>query len=254
LAGLAAELGLDVAAYNECMGDGRYDAAIQENLEEGAGLGVTGTPAFFIGGFLFSGALPFEAFETNVALAEAGELVAMFTPLSIGSPDAPVTIVEYTDFACPFCQRYFVETYPQIKENYVDTGLVRYVFKDLPLTSIHPRAGMAAFAARCAGDQDALESMRELLFVQQDEWKTAQDGEELLAFFNGYVADLGLDTAVFTECLYTNQHQTAIVADLEEAMSFGIQGTPAFFINDTFISGAQPYEAFESLIEEMLGN
>lgn len=254
LAGLAAELELDVAAYNECMGDGRYDEAIQANLEEGVSLGVTGTPAFFIGGFLFSGALPFEAFESNIALAETGELAAMFTPFGIGNPDAAVTIVEYTDFACPFCQRYAVETYPQIKENYVDTGLVRYIFKDLPLTSIHPRAAMAAFAARCAADQGALEDMRQILFTRQDEWKTAQDAEELLGFYNGYMEELGLDTAVFTECLYTNKHQTAIVADLEEAMSFGIQGTPAFFINDTFISGAQPYEEFERLIEEMLGN
>ncbi len=254
LAGIATELGLDVDAFNSCMGDGRYDTVIQENSEEGAGLGVNGTPAFFIDGFLFSGALPFEAFADNVALAEAGELTAIFTPNSIGSPNAPVVIVEYTDFECPFCSRYFSETYPQIKENYIDTGLVRYVFKDLPLTSLHPRAGAAAFAARCAGDQEAFTGMHDMLFTQQTEWNTAQDLDSLLAFFNGYAEELGMDVDVFTECLLTGKHQSAIMADLEEAMGLGIQGTPAFFINDTFLSGAQPYAEFERIIEEALGN
>lgn len=254
LAGLAAELGLDVAAYNECVGDGRYDAAIQDNLEEGAELGVSGTPAFFINGFLFSGAQPYQTFSDNVALAEAGELAALFTPHSIGDTDAPVTMVEYTDFECPFCSRYFTETYPKIKEIYVDTGLVRYVFKDLPLTNIHPRAGAAAFAARCAGDQGDFIGMHDMLFAQQAEWITAQDIDALLAYFSGYAEELEMDTAVFTECLLTGKHQTAIVADLQEARSFGITGTPAFFINDTFVSGAQPYAEFERIIEEMLSN
>jgi protein-disulfide isomerase len=254
LAGFAADLGLDVDAYNQCVSNGRYTAAIQANLDEGARLGVSGTPAFFINGFLFSGALPFETFAANVALAETGELAAMFTPHSIGSPDAPVTIVEYTDFECPYCYRYFIETYPQIKENYIDTGLVRYVFKDLPLTSIHPRAGAAAFAARCAGDQGVFIGMHDTLFTQQAEWAAAQDIDSLLAFFNGYAEELGMDTAVFTDCLLTGNHQSAIMADLQEAVGFGIQGTPAFFINDTFLSGAQPYAEFERIIEASLGN
>ena len=254
LAGIAAELGLNVTDFNACVSDGRYDAVIQENLEEGANLGVNGTPAFFINGFLFSGALPFEAFAENVALAETGELTAIFTPNSIGNPDAPVVIVEYSDFECPFCSRYFSETYSQIKENYVDTGLVRYVFKDLPLTSIHPRAGAAAFAARCAGDQEAFTGMHDMLFTQQTEWVTAQDLDSLLVFFNGYAEELGLDITMFNECLTTGKYQSAIMADLEEATGFGIQGTPAFFINDTFLSGAQPYSEFERVIEDLLGS
>lgn len=254
LAGYAKELGLDIDAYNQCVSNGRYNSAIQANQDEGIQLGVSGTPAFFINGFVFSGALPYDTFAANVALAESGELAAMFTPHSIGSPDAPVTIIEYTDFECPFCNKYFTETFPQIKENYIDTGLVRYVFKDLPLTSIHPRAGAAAFAARCAGDQGAFMGMHDMLFVKQSEWNTAQDIDSLLAFFNGYAEELGMDTEAFTTCIMTGKHQSAIMADLEEAIGFGIQGTPAFFINDTFVSGAQPYAEFERIIEEKLGN
>ncbi len=270
LTGIAAGLGLDMDSYAACIDGRKYDDAVQANLEEGSRLGVQGTPAFFIDGFPISGAQPFELFEYGVGLAEAGELAEAYVPreappeptppsgpvdvpvgdaFSIGDPDAPVTIVEYTDFQCPFCSRHVQQTFPFIKENYIDEGLVRYVFKDFPLTSIHPQAVGAALAARCAGDQDAYLEMHDLLFAAQGEWANQSNA---MALFAGYAGQLGLDTALFTTCMESNKYEASVMADLEEGVSLGVRGTPAFFINGNFVSGAQPYSAFEEAINLML--
>jgi protein-disulfide isomerase len=127
----------------------------------------------------------------------------------------------------------------------VDTGQVRYVFKDFPLTSIHPQAMSAAEAARCAGDQEAYLPMHDLLFSKQQEWSGRNDADQI---FTGYAGELGLDTATFTECLSSNQHEAAIMADLNEGSGFGVTGTPAFFINGLLVSGAQPYDVFAQAI------
>ncbi len=270
LSTLAADLGLDMDSFNNCIESGKYEDVVQANLEEGTQLGVRGTPAFFIDGFPVSGAQPFELFDYAVSLAEEGTLADAYAPreappeptqpagpvdvpvgdaFSIGEADAPVTIVEYTDFQCPFCGRHFQQTFPFIKENYVDEGLVRYVFKDFPLTSIHPQAVGAAMAARCAGDQGAYLEMHDALFAAQGEWSGQGNAT---ALFAGYAGQLGLDTAVFTACMESNKYETAVAADLEEGVNLGVRGTPAFFINGNFVSGAQPYSVFEEAINLML--
>jgi protein-disulfide isomerase len=166
----------------------------------------------------------------------------------IGEPDAPVTIVEYTDFQCPYCSRHFTQTFPQIKENFIDTGVVRYVFKDFPLTSIHAQANAAAEAARCAGDQDAYLEMHDVLFEMQGEWNGRSDAADL---FIGYAENLGLDTDSFGDCLQSQKYAAAIEADVVEGSQLGVRGTPAFFINGYFVSGAQPYELFEEAIAQL---
>lgn len=268
-AALAAELSLDGDAFAACLADGRHDATVQANLDEGMALGVRGTPAFFINGFPISGAQPYELFEYAVGLAEEGALADAYvapeaqaepTPsgpveidtegaYSIGAADAPVVIVEFTDYQCPFCSRHFLETYPQIKADYVDTGQVRYVFMDFPLNSIHPQAQQAAEAARCAGDQGAYIAMHDALFARQGEWNGRNDAA---ALFTGYATELGLDEATFAECLDGRTHEAAVLADLEQGIRLGIDGTPAFFLNGNFLSGAQPYEVFRNTIETLL--
>ncbi len=268
-AAMAAELGLDGDAFAACLGDGRYDAAIQANQDEGFALGVNGTPAFFIDGFPISGAQPFDLFDYAVGLAEAGTLAdayvqtapeATATPsgpvevdttgaFSIGAADAPVVMVEFTDFQCPYCSRHFVETFPQIRADYIDTGKVRYVFMDFPLTSIHPQAPLAAEAARCAGDQDAYLEMHHALFDRQGEWSGRADAGEV---FVGFAGELGLDGASFAQCLSSGQYTAAVQADLEQGISLGINGTPAFFLNGNFISGAQSFSVFQGAIESLL--
>jgi protein-disulfide isomerase len=271
---LATDLALDVDTFNECVATGRHDAVVQASIDEALSLGVRSTPTFFIDGYPVAGAYPFDTFAFIVEHAEAGTLAELFrqqaeeaaaqqqTPpepsgpvavpvddaYSIGDPDAPVTIVEYTDYQCPFCLRHFQQTFPLLKANYIDTGQVRYVFKDLPLTSIHPQAFAAAEAARCAGEQEAYVAMHDVLFSKQEEWSGRSDATNL---FSQYAAQLALDTARFDACLSNRQYEAAVTADLEEGIGFGVRGTPTFFINGHYLSGAQPYSVFEQIISSL---
>ncbi|KAA3664782.1 MAG: hypothetical protein DWQ04_03925, partial [Chloroflexi bacterium] len=267
---LAESIGLDSDTLTACMTSGKYDDVVQANLEEGMSLGITGTPSFFVDGFPLVGARPIEHFELAVTYAEEGTLADAYVQSApqpeptaaptgpvevpegdafvIGDPDAPVTIVEYTDFQCPYCGRHFAQTFPQIKENFIDTGVVRYVFKDFPLTAIHPQATAASEAARCAGDQGEYLAMHDVIFETQGEWSGRSDANDL---FTGYAGNLGLDTDSFSECLESGKYTAAVEADAAEGSQLGVNGTPAFFINGYFISGAQPYELFEEAIAQL---
>jgi protein-disulfide isomerase len=268
----AVDLGLDELDFNECLQSGKYDAAVEANFQEGSRLGVSGTPSFFIDGFPIQGAQPYDLFAYAVDLAEKDELAQAYAQpaqeqqaeppvpsgpvevpidnatFAIGDPDAPVVIVEYTDFQCPFCTRHFQQTYPQILADYVETGIVRYVFKDFPLTNIHPQAVAAAEAARCAGDQGAYLEMHDLLFSRQDTWNGRTDTTTI---FTEFADSLGLDTNTFSACLENHDHEEAVYADLQEGQELGVRGTPAFFINGFLLSGAQPFSTFQQAIAEL---
>jgi protein-disulfide isomerase len=277
----ASGLGLDEDAFKACLEGGDGAAAVQADVDEGRALGVTGTPTFFIAGYPFSGAQPIELFDQAITLAENGQLreaIAQaiaraqaerqaqeqprptIAPADVpigdapakGDPNAPVTIVEYSDYQCSFCGRYFQETLPQLLENYVDTGQVRYVFKDFPLTSIHPQAVKAAEAARCArevGEDETYWLMHDRLFERQGEWS---GNSQHVALFKSYAGELGLDQAAFDACLDGGSQAAAVQADFQEGAGFGVTGTPAFFINGQPVSGAQPYQVFEQVIEALL--
>jgi protein-disulfide isomerase len=261
---LGEEVGLDTDALRNCLEIGRYREVVVANLAEGQALGVTGTPTFFINGYPVVGAQPFDLFEMAFALAEADRLSDAYarvptpTPMpadqipttgspALGSPDAPLVMIEYSDYQCPFCSRYKQETFPRIKEAYIDTGLMRYVFKDFPL-SFHDQAHSAAQAARCAGDQGDYWGMHDLLFQDQAGWA----GAAALQRFQDYAGRLGLDAATLTACLEESVHAAAVDQELQEGLSLGVTGTPAFFVGDRFISGAQPFEVFQQAIETAL--
>lgn len=176
---------------------------------------------------------------TPAAIAPADEA------LVLGNPDAPVTIVEFSDYQCPFCARHFQETWPQLQGEFVNTGRVRYVFKDFPLTGIHPQAPKAHEAARCAGEQDAYWTMHDRLFAGQSEWAGRSNHVDV---FKRYAAELGLDTAAFDACLDSGRWTSAVNTDLAEGISLGAKGTPTFFINGYPLVGAQPYETFQYAI------
>ncbi|HSM59014.1 MAG TPA: thioredoxin domain-containing protein [Candidatus Sulfomarinibacteraceae bacterium] len=265
---MAAELALDEDAFEACLDSGRFDGAIESNVSEGRALGVSGTPAFFIDGYPVVGAQPFELFAYAIELAQEDRLAEAYTqqpepepeqpqepadvPLgdapAIGDPDAPVVIVEYTDFQCPYCARHFQQTFPRIVENFVDTGMVYYVFKDYPLTDIHPQAVDAAEAARCAREQDAFILMHDMLFERQDVWNGRNNASEI---FVEFAQELGLEQEPFSQCLESDRHVEGIMADLEEGASLGVRGTPGFFINGYLVSGAQPYELFEQAVSQL---
>ncbi len=254
---LAADLDLDTDAFAACLDSNQYDAAVELNILEAFNVEAQSTPYFFVNGLPVSGAQPYELFEYAVSLAKDGELQAAYgrpdpnidDAYSIGDPNAPVQIIEFTDFQCPFCSRYFSQSYNQIIEKYVDTGQVHYVFKDFPLVNIHPQAAKAAEAARCAGDQDSYLEMHDMLFGRQAEWSNQPNANQ---FFVDYAGDLGLDSATFQQCLDSGQFAEAVNADLQEGSGLGVNGTPAFFINNHSINGALPFSIFEEAIERFL--
>jgi protein-disulfide isomerase len=165
--------------------------------------------------------------------------------MSLGDPNAPVTIVEFSDYQCPFCTSYVLQTWPQLKAEFVDTGRVHYVFKDFPLTNIHPQAPKAHEAARCAGEQGAYWEMRDHLFGRQAEWGGISDH---VAEFKTFAADLGLETSAFDACLDTGRWAGGVSADVAEGVRLGVRGTPTFYIDGYPLVGAQPLETFQYAI------
>lgn len=160
---------------------------------------------------------------------------------SLGPEDAPIVIVEFSDFQCPFCRRFHDETYQSLLEAY--PGQIRFVYRNLPLTSIHPAAMPSAIASLCAKDQNAYWDYHEKLFSSE------QLDEET---FIRYAADLGLDTEKFTACLASGEHDAEIQEDMSFAIDLGVQSTPTFFVNGLAIVGAQPLANFQQLIDKEL--
>lgn len=160
---------------------------------------------------------------------------------SIGPADAPITIVEFSDYQCPFCRRWHDEVYQPLLNEY--PGKIKLVYRQLPLTSIHPEAFPAAEAALCAGDQDAYWPFHEKLFSSD------ALGESV---YTQYAQDLGLDTTAFEACLTQNKYQDAVQSDLDFAVNLGVRSTPTFFINGLAIVGAQPLDVFKQVIDKEL--
>ncbi len=184
---------------------------------------------------------------TEVTGEVLGEVLA--NPAAVmGNENAKVTVVEFTDFQCPYCKRYFDQSFDQLIKEYVQTGKVRYVARDLPL-EFHPNAHLAAEAARCSGDQGKYFEFHSQLFTNQDTWAEASDAGKL---FNSYAAKLGLDRTKFANCLTNGEKKAAVDADLALAQKAGMNGTPSFIINGKVLIGAQPYSAFQAMINEAL--
>ena len=175
----------------------------------------------------------------------------------IGNPDAPITIIEFSDFQCPFCARFSVQTLPLLSEQYIQNGMVKLVYRDFPIQSSHPNALPAAVAAECANDQGQFKPMHDTIFVNQAQWGE-QDTSQAIATFSQYAGQLQLDQAVFDTCLTTGKYVNDVLADLEDGRTYGVTGTPSFFIgNDDIgyveITGAQPFESFKRVLDAQLG-
>ncbi len=160
----------------------------------------------------------------------------------IGPEDAPIVIVEFSDFQCPFCKRFQDETAEQLLAAY--PGKIRFVYRHLPLTSIHPEAFPSAEASMCANEQDAFWDYHDKIFENQDKL-----GREL---YMRIASDLKLDTATFEGCLNAGKYKDLIQQDSDFALNLGVQSTPTFFINGLALVGAQPLSAFTQLIDKEL--
>lgn len=171
--------------------------------------------------------------------------------LSEGKADAPLVLVEYTDYQCPFCQQFHNTAYPQIKTNYIDSGKVRFVSRDFPL-DFHENARRGAYAARCAAEQGKYWELRHAMIVNASQLQ--QDK------INSYAANVKMDVAKFQSCIAGDKYKAAIDKDIAEGMAAGVNGTPSFVLGRVVdgkltgvrMVGAMPYEQFDAKIQEML--
>jgi protein-disulfide isomerase len=160
---------------------------------------------------------------------------------SIGPADAPVTIIEFSDYQCPYCKLWYQQVFTQLMANYPNQ--IRFVYRDLPITG-HPEGIPAAEAADCAGAQDSYWEYHNALFSQQyDLGRTA---------YEQYASDLGLNMAAFTTCLDDHRYQAEVNADARDAAQMGLGSTPTFLINGRILVGALPYADFKAVIDEEL--
>lgn len=158
---------------------------------------------------------------------------------SLGPDSAPITLVEFSDYQCPFCTNWHNEVFQRLMDEY--DGKIRFVYRDFPLKSIHPRAVPAAEAANCAGEQNAYWPYHTALFGA--EFGLGDDS------FVQYAGKLGLDTASFQKCVDEHRYADEVESDFQYAAQMGIQSTPTFFINGIAIVGAQPFSVFKQVID-----
>jgi protein-disulfide isomerase len=174
----------------------------------------------------------------------------------MGDTDAKVTLIEYSDYQCPFCARHSKQTMPEIIKNYIDEGKVKFVMREFPIPSLHPRATAASEAALCAGSQGKYWEMHDVLFSNQ---KKMSDDD-----LRDYAAEIGLDTGKFNTCLEQKDFAEQLGKDIEEGREMGVSGTPSFVLGITdsenpdkvhvtrFVRGARNYDAFAKEIDELL--
>lgn len=161
----------------------------------------------------------------------------------LGDEDAPVTIIEFSDYQCPFCAKFYTDSLQQIKKDYVETGKVKVIYRDFPL-SFHPEATPSAIAAECAGEQGEYYAFHDGLFENQ-----GRLGADLYAEL---AKDIGLDMSKFNTCLKDPKMAAEVQKDFKDGQASGVTGTPAFFVNGVKVSGAQPYSVFKQIIDAEL--
>jgi protein-disulfide isomerase len=168
----------------------------------------------------------------------------------LGSKNAPLTIVEYTDYQCPFCQRFHVASFPEIKKNYIDTGKVRYFSKDLPL-DFHANAMRAAMSARCAAEQNKFWELRDLM---------AQNPNQLdMDHIAGFADSLKMDSKALRACVDSGKYKDPVQSDVLEAMKIGANGTPTFIVGKSvgngvdgeLVIGAMPFQVFDEKLKSL---
>lgn len=287
LAQTAEALGVDTNTYQECMDSGRTVPTVDERVAQGISIGFNGTPSFqFLDNasgdvYELVGAQLLETFQGYLDAIVAGEAppdatAAEDEPAGLpywaneeglvadpdrpgytlagdpfkGDPNAPLVVIEFSDFQCPSCQRHALETQPVLDETFIDTGQVMWVYKHFPL-SIHPQAAVAAAAAECAGDQGAFFEMDAALFAAQEDW-SIDDPDPV---FIDLAGDMGLDTTAFTTCLGSRAPLERVLADMYDAQGV-VSQTPTFIIihsgRGARFEGSRGAEDFVAILQSQL--
>ncbi len=177
------------------------------------------------------------------AATARGEVEIGDSPVK-GAYGAPVSIIEFADFQCPFCGRFFEQTLPDIMKQYVDTGKVKFVYKHFPVEAIHPQALPAALASECAREQGKFWEYHDVIFKNQRSL-----GDES---YRRWAKELNLDETEFDDCYDSKKYELRVRGDLEEGIAEGVRGTPGFLINGKLLSGSQPFAVFQQVIEAEL--
>lgn len=167
---------------------------------------------------------------------------------ALGDPNAPITIVEFSDYGCAFCRRHHLTVFPELRRTYIESGLVYYVFKDLPITSL--QGGRAAAAVGCSAEQGLVTEFQAALFGEPERWNVSDAAVD--AALAALLSELGGDAAALQACLADGRLTPQIDADVAEAHALRLFGTPQFFINGRLMAGTRPLEQWTALLNSEL--
>ncbi len=192
------------------------------------------------GGVLLTllGAAPLAAQSADIPLAARSK----------GSPKAPVTVYEMSDFQCPYCKRFAEETFPQIERSYIKPGKVRWVFINFPLTSVHEHAAAAGQLALCSAKQDGFWPMHDLLFDYQERWAPLKEPGP---FFLSLADSAGLSKKMLLACLQAPETEAALRAEAQGSERSGATSTPTFYIEGGLLEGAVPFDVFKRVLDSV---
>lgn len=259
---LAKNIGLDEGRFQECLKSGRYRSVIEEDAKEGERKGVQGTPMIFINDQTIEGAYPYEHFASVIEgildptkakakaappkpIAALPPSVIQFNDLegrpSLGPQKAPVTLVEFSDFYCPFCKK-IGPTLDDLQKNY--PGKIRRIWRHYPL-AFHTGADRVHEASECAHELGKFWPYHQKLFERQG---TPFDDNSLVRL----AGEAGLNKKKFEKCLKSGKYKELIKKEIAEGNKAGVQGTPAVFVNGRLVSGAQPYQNFDQIVKREL--
>jgi protein-disulfide isomerase len=190
---------------------------------------------------------------SGVALVASTSLLAQSAPAPLemrskGSPKAPVTVYEMSDFQCPYCRQFAQETFPQLEQDYIKSGKVRWVFINFPLTSVHRHASAAAELALCAGKQQAFWRVHDLLFTHQESWAPLKEAGP---FFVSLADSARLSKPTLLTCLESPDTRKSVEADAEGAARSGARSTPTFYIEGGLLEGALPIGVFRQVLDSV---
>lgn len=211
--------------------------------------------SILVGALLIAGAVIYATGSKNIGqpagLVEVvGQKDLADDDVILGDPDAPVTIVEFGDYQCPFCGRFFSQIEPRIREEYIKTGKAKMIYRDFAF--LGPESQGAALASQCAAEQSKFWAYHDEIYKAEIADGVENNGNLSAAFLKSLASRLGLDGKQFGSCLDSQKYKKEIQKDYDDAVSAGVRGTPSSFINGKPASGLVPYETLQTLIEEAL--
>jgi protein-disulfide isomerase len=204
--------------------------------------------AFLVATGLLAAAMVPDAAAQQQAAGSRADAAAPLPERTKGSAAAPVTVYEMSDFQCPFCRRFAMETFPAIEREYIATGKVRWIFINFPITSIHPNAVAAAEMGLCAAKQKVFWPVHDLLYRHQQQWARLQDPTQFLL---GLADSVKADRSAVLACLQSPATLAAVKADAEGAARSGAKSTPAFYIEGGLLTGAVPTGFFRRVLDSV---